>query len=276
MSRKTKSLLHQDFPSSSCCSYYFYLFDSFCIFRAMFAPACLSHEVITRKWVYPAHPLCQTNLCVSDLLSCELTAPPCVVFQLLDRCAGQRYLLTPSPALLGPQSSRQQEQQGSTQRLPGPSDRQLPVAALQPHLPYHPRPVHRPRDERHSVPHAHGLWCAKDGPAAGHGPQQATGHAQQRQLKGHVSHTASPSYAQAGLAGLCDQSPMPNTSKYQSNFTTLSTYSRVPSCLQFTLVQASVKQRGLDLSHSPCPHTWWQVQGHCASTTRHSSLLLSI
>lgn len=60
------------------------------------------------------------------------------------------------------------------------------MATLQPHLPHYPRPVHRARDECYSVPHAHGLRCAEDGRAAGHGPQQATGHAQQRQLKGHA------------------------------------------------------------------------------------------
>lgn len=70
--------------------------------------------------------------------------------------------------------------------MPRTSDWQLPLASLQPHLSHHSRPIHWTRDERHSVSHAHGFRCAEDGPAAGHGPQHATGHAQQRQLKGHV------------------------------------------------------------------------------------------
>lgn len=49
-------------------------------------------------------------------------------------------------------------------------------------MPNDPRSVDGTGDERYPVPHAHGLWCAEDGPAAGHGPKQATGHAQQRQL----------------------------------------------------------------------------------------------
>lgn len=184
----------------------------------------------------------------------ELTAPPCVAFQLLDGRAGERNLFAASAALLGPQPPRQQEQQGPAQGLPRPPDRQLPVAALQPHLPHHPGPVHGPGDERHSVPHAHGLRRAEDGPAAGHGPQQATGHAEQRQLKGHT-HTYAPThthihtqYFQAkskrGLAGLPGQSPMPDTSKHTSSQAVLPVVaSSRTSC--FTLQPSQTQRLGL-------------------------------
>lgn len=65
---------------------------------------------------------------------------------------------------------------------------------------------------------------------------------------------------------------MPDTSDYPSTFTTHSTFSRFPSDLLFTLVQASVKHRGLDLSHNPFPHNWWQVQG---ATRHHDKARLS-
>ncbi|KAJ8377105.1 hypothetical protein SKAU_G00076850 [Synaphobranchus kaupii] len=74
---------------------------------AMFAPACLSHEVITRNYWMDIHV--------------------------------EGHLPAQGPAVLGPQSPRQQqEQQGPAQGLPRAPGGQLPLAALQPHLPHSP------------------------------------------------------------------------------------------------------------------------------------------
>lgn len=131
------------------------------------------------------------------------------------------------------------------------------MATLQPHLPNHPRPVHGARNERHPVPHAHGLRRAEDGPAAGHGPQQATGHAQQRQLKGHTYAQYLQAKPKQGCLVFSDQSPTPDTSKYPSTFTTHSTYGLFPSDLLFTLVQTSVIQRGLDFVPQSLSSQYW-------------------
>lgn len=121
-----------------------------------------------------------------------------LLLQLLGGRAGEGNTSTSRSALLGPQPPEQppQRQQPSlaTSRLPPASDGQLPLASLQPHVPHDPRSADRPGDERHPVPHSHGLRRAAHGTAAGHGSQHATGHAQQRLLsqvwtggKGHTN-----------------------------------------------------------------------------------------
>lgn len=93
----------------------------------------------------PAARLLSYNLCGLSL-------------QSLDRHPGEGDVSTPRPALLGPELTREQQKwEGASERLPDSSDRQLPVASLQPLVPHYQGPVHRAGDECDPVPHAHGF-----------------------------------------------------------------------------------------------------------------------
>lgn len=122
----------------------------------------------------------------------------CVVLslQLLDGHSGERHFPTQSPPLLGPEPAGQETHQRqppqpqpvkaqnpTREGLPLQFDWQLPVASVQPLLPSYSWPANRTRDERHPGAEAHGLRRAEDGPAAGDGSQDATGRAQQRELR---------------------------------------------------------------------------------------------
>lgn len=141
-------------------------------FSASFAPACLSHEIITRKWV-----LLQILWKVNRKIV-VLTAWPLwynlygLSFQSLDRHPGEGDIITPCPALLGSEPTwEQQKWEGPSERLPNSSDWQLSMASLQPLVPHYQGPVHRAGDECDPVPHAHGFWCSEDGTATGPGAQ---------------------------------------------------------------------------------------------------------
>lgn len=82
-------------------------------------------------------------------------------------------------------------------------------------------------------------------------------------------HTVSPSYTQAGLAGL-----WPVSHAWYLQVTHPPSQPILPLVWPLVYFIPSLKHRGLDLSHSPFPHNWWQIQELHATTTRHNSLLL--